>query len=287
MTATQTPAAGLTPRPAAGTNRPLPPHGTPARYQGNRTGTRPPCKCRPCVAAHSKACQLRVLAHLTGVPPRVPAKPVADHVRSLIAVGMSRAQIAVAAGVSRSSVAHIALEQNPTVNRTTADKILAVRPRIVRDTDRLPAVGTRRRLQALYAMGHGSKAIRSLSGLTNGAVQNLLYERTGDVTAATYKAVRAAYRRLATTPGSSDRAKASARRHGWPPPAAWDDDIDNPAAVPNVGEDVARYAAIVEDATWLIETQGYTRRDAAQRLGISLDYLERAIGYARKKEAAA
>lgn len=285
MTTTQTPAAGMSPLPAAGSNRPVPPHGTPARYQGNRSGTRPPCKCRPCVDAHTKACQRRELAHLNGVPPRVPSGPVTAHIRGLLAAGMSRTQIALAAGVSRSSVAHIALEKNPAVNRTTADKILAVRPRIVRDTDLIPVTGTRRRVQALYAIGHGSVAIVAATGLTHATVQNLLY-RTEVTTAGTYKAVRAAYRQLATKPGNSRRAKASARAGGWPPPAAWDDDIDNPAAVPDRGEEVARYAAIAEDATWLIETQGYTRRDAAARLGISLDYLVRALGYARQKEAA-
>lgn len=208
---TETPVVGLTTRPTTGTNRPIPPHGTPARYQGNRTGTRPPCKCRPCLDAHRRACNERELAHLSGNPPRVPVGPVRDHVHALLAVGMSHTQIAIAAGVSRGAVLNVARAKNPTCNRGTASKVLAVRPRIVRDTDRLPAVGTRRRLQALYAMGHGSLVLSPIVGLTNTSIQNLLYERTEDVTAATYKAVRAAYRQLAATPGNSSRARASAR----------------------------------------------------------------------------
>lgn len=285
MTSTSTPVPGMTTLPSTGT-KPLPPHGTTARYQGNRTGTRPPCKCRPCLNAHRRACAERELAHLKGEPPRRDIEPVRQHILSLLAAGMSHTQIAIAAGLSRGSVLNVARAKNPTCNRKTATRILAVRPRIVRDTDRLPAVGTRRRLQALYAMGHGSLVLGPLVGLTNTSIQNLLYERTEDVTAATYKAVRAAYRQLAATPGDSRRARASARAGGWAPPAAWDDNIDDPAAVANHGEEVARYAAIAEDATWLMETQRYTRRDAAARLGISLDYLVRALGYARQKEAA-
>jgi hypothetical protein len=200
---------------------------------------------------------------------------------------MSHTQIGLAAGVSRSTVLHIARHKHPTCNRESAERILAVRPRIVRNTDRVPAVGTRRRLQALYAMGHGSTVLSARTGLSKAAIQNLLYERAQDTTAATYKAVRATYRSLAVVPGSSNRAKASARAAGWFPPAAWDDDIDSPAAMPDLGEKVARYVAIAEDATWLVERQGYTRTQAANRLGITRDHLERSLSYARQRGVAA
>lgn len=212
---------------------PQPAHGTPSRYLGTRSGSRPPCGCRECVAAHTRACSERELAHLSGRPPRVPTGPVTDHVNSLLAADMSRTQIAIAAGVSRSSVCNAAIGKNPTSNRTVADKILAVRPRIVRSTDRLPMVGTRRRLQALYTIGHGALAISAASGLSMAQIQNIAYGRARHVTAATYKAVRAAYRQLAVVAGHSAKAKASACRNGWLPPTAWAEDIDNPTAVPD------------------------------------------------------
>ena len=217
--------------------------------------------------------------------PRVPVGPLADHVGSLLAAGMSCTQIAIAAGVSHDTVANIAREEHPTFQHAIAERVLAVRPRIVRDTDRLPPIGTQRRLQGLYAMGHGSTAISAISSIAPATIQNILYSRYDVVTAATYKAIRAAARELARHPGTSFRAKRSAAAGRWVPLAAWDN-IDDPEAVPDLGEQAPRYAAINEDATWLIETQGYDRASAAERLGIRLDYLDRAMSYARTKAAA-
>lgn len=216
--------------------RKVPDHGTPARYLGTRSGSRPPCRCDRCTYAHSRACRERELATLNGAPPRVPTGPVTDHIHTLIAAGMSRTQIAIAAGLSISVVANAANAMTPMTNRRTARLILAVRPRIVRDTDRLPAVGTRRRIQALYAIGHGSKAIAEHTGMSAYAIQIIANRRPEVVTAATYKKIRAAYRALAVKPGSSLRAKASARKGGWAPPAAWGSDIDRADATPDLDE---------------------------------------------------
>lgn len=215
---------------------PMPPHGTPSRYFGTPTGSRPPCSCRLCVDAHSRACRERELATLNGTPPRVPTGPIADHIHALLTAGMSRTQIAIAAGVSRSAVANAAKTKTPMTNRRTARLILAVRPRIVRDTDRLPIVGTRRRIQALYSIGHGAKVISELTGMSPYAIQIIANRQQDVVTAATYKKIRAAYRALAVRPGTSLRAKASARTHGWLPPVAWGEDIDRPDAQPNLDD---------------------------------------------------
>ncbi|MFB7936638.1 hypothetical protein, partial [Streptomyces sp. NPDC056049] len=273
-------------RPATGT-KPLPPHGTTARYQGNRTGTRPPCKCRPCLDAHRRACNERELAHLSGILCRVPIQPIANHIHNLLAVGMSHTQIGLAAGVSRSTVIHIARGKHPTCNRESAERVLAVRPRIVRDTDRVPAVGTRRRLQALYALGHGSAVLSSITGLTKGTIQNLLYERAQDTTAATYKTVRAVYRQLAATPGSSSRARASARAGGWVPPAAWDDDIDSPAARPVVGDDSASRNGLGEirrEEIAHLASYGMADEIIAARLGLSVSHVRNVLRELRAGE---
>lgn len=212
-------------------SRPTPPHGTPTRYLGTRTGSRPPCRCRPCTDAHTKACAARLLAHLGGRSPRVPAAEVTQHVLGLLDRGMSRCQIAIAAGVSKSSVMNAAAGKNLTFNRTVADKILAVQPRIVRETDRLPTIGTQRRIQALHAIGHGQLAISQATGISCYNLRAIAQGQRGTVTAATYKAVRAAYRQLACRPGASVRARRKAAQLGWQPPTAWDD-IDNPNARP-------------------------------------------------------
>jgi hypothetical protein len=213
---------------------PQPEHGTPARYRGTRTGSRPPCRCRPCVDAHTRACAERELAHLNGTPLRIPAEVVTAHVHGLMAVGMSCSQISIAAGVSRTSVNNARHGHNPSFNRDIAKKILAVRPCIVRPTDRVPSHGTRRRFQALYVIGHGPVAITAATGLTTTGVQHIVHGTSGVVTAGTYMSARAAYRQLVATPGSSVKAKVSARRHGWAPPTAWGSNIDDPDGVAEV-----------------------------------------------------
>lgn len=268
-----TPTTGAAPDPAD-----WPEHGTTARYQGNRTGTRPPCKCRRCVAAHTKACAARLLAHSAGLPPRVLTGPVADYVDSLTACGMSFTQISIAAGVGVTTIANAGHRRRPTMHRSVANKILAVRPCIVRDSDLLPVIGTRRRLQALYVCGHASMAIAAVTGVSDATIRNIIHSRTNVVTAAVYKAVRATYPALSTSPGSSGRARDIARRGKWAPAAAWDDDaIDNPAARPDFGESPDRYAAIREDAEWLMVEHGYDREAAARRIGITLRHLERVL----------
>ena len=167
--------------------------------------------------------------------PRVPVGPLADHIGSLLAAGMSCTQIGLAADVSHDTVAEIARQHRPTTQYATAVRILAVRPRIVRDTDQLPTIGTRRRLQGLYAMGHGALTISASSGVTPATIQNILYSRYDTVTAATYKAIRGTARDLARYPGTSFRAKRSAAAGRWIPLAAWDN-IDDPEAVPHLGE---------------------------------------------------
>lgn len=212
---------------------PQPEHGTPARYRGTRTGSRPPCPCRRCVDAHTKACALRDLARTSGTGNRIPSAPVTRHVKALLAVGMSCTQISIAAGVSVTSVNNAAHGRNPTFNRGVAEKILAVRPCIVRPTDRVPAYGTRRRLQALYCIGHGPAAIAAATGLTLTGIQHIVYRNAPVVTAATYTSVKAAYRQLAGKPGASIKARSSGRRNDWAPAPTWDDDtIDNPDTIP-------------------------------------------------------
>lgn len=254
------------------TGKTVPPHGTTARYLGTRTKSRPPCRCRPCTDAHTKACAARHLAHLAGWPPRVPADAVTQHVRTLLDRGMSRCQIAIAARVSKSSVMNAAAGRSLTINRTIADKILAVQPRIVRDTDLLPITGTQRRIQALHAIGHGALSISQATGISAYNIRAISQGERGAITAATYKTVRAAYRQLVCSPGISIRARNKAARLGWAPPTAWDD-IDNPHARPElVGKSQAKVGArrkVTVDPAHVAQltADGKTSRQIADELG--------------------
>lgn len=95
------------------------------------------------------------------------------------------------------------------------------------------AWGPRRRLQALAVMGWG---LDDLAGPTGLPIMTLSTIRAGRVTRTRpqHAAVIArAFHDRAMVPGPSPQAAERARRAGWVGPLAWDDDIDDQAAVPH------------------------------------------------------
>ena len=99
---------------------------------------------------------------------------------------------------------------------------------------KVPAVGSRRRIQALHAIGYPRRHIQGEIGMSDswGALWHVMEASTTHVTRATEKKIRDVYDRLCMTPGPSSSARIRAQSRGWPPPLAWDDDIDDPAAEP-------------------------------------------------------
>lgn len=103
----------------------------------------------------------------------------------------------------------------------------------------VPGAGTRRRLQALAILGWSTKRLGEQLGVTQARISELqLGDDTTRAQAALAARVTELYDRLWNTMPTwdgADRARASAARHGWLPPLAWDDDIDDPDARPNLG----------------------------------------------------
>lgn len=152
----------------------------------------------------------------------------------------------------------------------------------------LDAAGTRRRLQALIWNGWSAAALAARYGCTPRAVRKMLaYER---VSAATAAKVRALCRELCGQPPPQRTpherravtlARNLARKMGWAPMGAWDDDpgphyIDDPAAVPVPGcwrgaqdrppDGPPAVAAVIRQAR---EAAGLTRPRLALVLGVS------------------
>jgi hypothetical protein len=100
------------------------------------------------------------------------------------------------------------------------------------------ATGTHRRLRALGAIGWSGRMIGDLYGFSEMWVSSVC--RCGRVQTATAELAKRIYDDLSMTPpaavtpaekGRIAKAKGWARRNGWPPPLAWDDDtIDDPTA---------------------------------------------------------
>jgi hypothetical protein len=176
--------------------------------------------------------------------PWADAAPVRDHVRQLRQAGASYRAIADAAHVSPSTVRNLisgcqrqrSQHLADRIGSAQAQRLLAVGPATCGDWRN--ACGSRRRLQALVAIGHLPAHLADLLEMSEPRVKRLLHSQTQRVSAITYVKVCALYRQLwDQAPDHESRyhrsaveaAHKQAEMAGWPPPMALDDDrIDDP-----------------------------------------------------------
>lgn len=266
------------------TTKPLPPHGSLSRHKYHG------CKCSPCRSNYRDYQNRRYRQKAYGTwQPYVDAEPIRRHLLMLRDHGISFTRVAEIAGLYPATVGGFLYRNGRNhppkkrATRETADKILAVTPDSA-TPGIVDATGTHRRLQALAAVGWPMSALAPHTGLAPATVSRLL--RQPRLYAATGDAVSRAYNRLwdqrpedhGVTKAAAVRTRRWAHGHGWAPPAAWDDDrIDDPGAVPDIGDRATRSDALAEDALWLIRTQGYTRASAAERLGTTRGNVDAAI----------
>jgi hypothetical protein len=165
-----------------------------------------------------------------------------------------------------------------------AAKLLALRAPVLADSALIDATGTRRRLQALVAVGwSGAELMRRIGVLGTDFPKLLDRDR---VLVRTDRAVRALYEELWDTPppastrwerATRSRALAFAAAHGWVPPLAWDDDtIDDPDAAPDHHQ--AEDAGLVDE----VAVERVLRGDGNHR---TLNHAER-VELARRTAAA-
>lgn len=225
----------------------------------------------------------RYWARKTGrhTPYYVPLEPVLRHVEILRTAGLSVTAIAAAAGLSKVALRSAMTHGHAVISAEKAQRILAVRARLDEypDDTFIPAVGTRRRLRALACMGWAAVQLASESGLPVSTVVKLRAGDVDSVRAWMARAVCGSYARLsgAAAPSgpTATRTRADAGRRGWVPPIAWDDAaIDDPAAVPDLGEYTGRALAVAEDVEFIRSTTGASLNVIAERLGISRDALD-------------
>ncbi|MFK8844738.1 hypothetical protein [Streptomyces sp. Ac-502] len=209
--------------------RPLPPHGERRCYL---RGCRRP-ECRSAQIRYLK--QYRLDRERDGLR-RTDATGAAARVRALIEAGWSHRQIAAASGCSCRAIASLALGEHATIHATLAARIIAARPTLALcpPASYVSALGARRRVRALMAIGHTRNAIAAAVSITPGNLSILINEQRPKTIARHAQAIAAIYPHWAMTPGSDTRARLRAQREGWAPPAAWSDDtIDDPSAHPD------------------------------------------------------
>lgn len=299
-------------------------HGTRLAYVVDR------CRCDACSAANTAAMaelrRVRAAARWDTGRSATPsglvdAGPAREHLRTLMAAGMGPKTIAERGGVAHGSISAIiygksmrdpkrSRPQRKRIRRDLERRILAVRLDLA-DRALVDATGTRRRLQALVAIGWSQRALAQRAGLTHGSLNKVVLGHARQVFARTARAVVDLYDELWDAPPISDdwrrlavikRVKRAAETAGWAPPLAWsDDEIEDPGARPEWGEPAHSFRTIddlIEDVEWLVGDDA-TLTVAADRVGLSAknlrDRLRRAgrddladrLGRNERKETAA
>lgn len=166
----------------------------------------------------------------------VDAQPTREHVRRLVSAGVGVRRISELAEVDRKSI-QVLMNGRPErgtppsrrIARRTAEAISAVQVpdvvhHVVAPGERVDAIGTIRRLQALVAFGYTRTYLGERIGWSVYNMGRLLDVATGKVNADTARKVEAIFRELQMTPGPSTRARNEGVRKGWTLPFDWDED---------------------------------------------------------------
>ncbi len=249
----------------------------------------------------------RMVAYGRWARPYVDAGPARQRLQELQAAGIGWRRAAELAGLDKSIVSSILYgktgrEPARQIRAKTEAAILALQPSadLARPGAKVDATGTQRRIQALVAAGYPLAEIARQLGKDPRGFGRLLEQPM--VVKNTAEAVQRLYQQIWDQPPPqvgfrpqtrAEQARRLADRRGWAPPLAWnDEDLDRPEGRPAEGwqrknlRGSARAAALTEDATWLMSQLGLTREQAAERMGVRLDILNRAISQARREAAA-
>lgn len=258
--------------------KPLPDHGTPARANGVHGG-RPPCYCEPCRFAIRAARKRRKVNRELGRPALIDATPARDHL-TLLHRTMCWRTLAASTTCDASNLMAIYRGDNSQITRATHRKIMAVQPTTEPDsTVCVDATPSRRRIQALQAVGHPYRVIARASGCTDTRL-SLIAEGQPTVRKAVADRIADAYRQLAYKAPTFDRHTSRTRNNaaakGWHGPLAWDEvTINDPAATPDTDNppdpDLKRdeLAELRRDEIWLLATARLDDEEIATRIGMA------------------
>lgn len=206
------------------------------------------CGCRVCMDgnARRRRDRYRLLAYGRYQDAHQPIEPIRQHLQALVDTGMIPERIAISAGVGGATVRRLLNSETARfVTGATARKLLAVTPdsSTLAAQGRVNGRGTRRRLQALAAIGWNHHEIARRLGYPRWKVNKALEGAYVDIRV--HDDIAALYDELwDQQPPTHTRAQrvgrsyalTVARRHGWLPPLAWDD-IDTDPAPPTAGQE--------------------------------------------------
>lgn len=161
------------------------------------------------------------------------ATPARARIEELRQAGWSIRSIAGEANIAPTTVSRVARGLQVTITVKAEQQILALNPAgqlAARSYGRaepfVPNTGTRRRIQALIALGWRHSDMHERCGITTHVA---LHQKGNWVTRTTHDAIRSLYADLCMTPGPSTASRGRAARLGYAPPLAWDDIDHDPA----------------------------------------------------------
>lgn len=246
--------------------------------------------------------KLRILRAARGIPALVDLVDVQEHITWLRSIGFLDNAIGAAAGLPGETVTKIRTGVHERVRIEQAARIRAVThvPVEAQMRTMVPTLGARRRVHALWALGHTSEVIGSYLDSSACTVRRFCKEKR--MQGANWLAVRGVYDGLSSTPGESALLRDRAAARGLPAPLDWEGlDIDHPDHMPVPAQDkklvdevlVARilkgsYKGAVpkleRDAVmdYAIE-RGWSGAKVAEVLGMRTDSASRAIVKHRRK----
>lgn len=203
--------------------------GTYSGYRTHHTRGTTPCEpCRDAMRAYDAARRAKRQRLI------VPADEAMQKIRGWLEDGATLDTISAASGTPRATLAFISAGQRTNITRYTHDCIVnAPQPEF---GAYIPIAGTRRRLEALQALGWSLRSISRRLGHERSWAHRVLAQQR--VSRANADAIAQVYDELSMTPGPSRWVSSVAAKQGRVVPLAWDDDtIDDPSAWANLGAD--------------------------------------------------
>jgi plasmid maintenance system antidote protein VapI len=263
------------------------------------------CRCRPCRDANNTAERARRRQHMYGHPSYVDATPARAHILALMAAGMGLKRIVAVSDISQGLLWKLIYgkyrpdgTRNPSkrVRSVTEQTILAITLDLAGGA-KVDSVGTTRRIQALVAIGWSQSKIAARLGVNPANFLGLAHGRTG-VTTARAKAIADLYDELwnTTPPRAGHRDKIAYARSvryaalaGWSVPMAWDEDtIDNPTALPDLGQSAPLNGRpnkfSIEDIDFILDNDPLTIDQLADRLHVTRDTIEHRLARSDRRD---
>jgi DNA-binding XRE family transcriptional regulator len=210
-------------------------HGTHAMYSLDG------CRCIPCRRDHTAHRNRTDRLKAYGRYDRYnqPVGPVRDHIVMLRGAGITPARLSEISGVSEFAIFRVLRSPDSGIVRArTARRILAVQPSPENAAGHaiVDSTGTRRRVEALVAIGWNLKQLTEMLGYSPTQIPRMLAGEP--VRMRTAREVARFYDVMWDRPAPAGRSRAfalrmAAERRYYPPLARDDDEIDDPAAKPH------------------------------------------------------